>query len=146
MITLRNQLDVNRPVAEVFDFIANVEGVPKWQPAVIESRRLSEGPLHIGSQFRETAKFMGRQISTICEITELEPMRRIAWRGTSSGPASYSAAYDLEADGTSTRITIHGTFEFKGLWKLLEPFIGAEVRKESQGELKAMKAAIEARK
>ena len=146
MITLRNQLEINRPLAEVYDYIVNLENVPKWQPAVVETTRITEGPLHIGSQFREVAKFMGRQVNTICQITELEPMRRIAWRGTSSGPASYSATYDLEADGASTRVTIVGTFEFKGLWRLLEPFIRGEVRKESEGELRAMKAAVEARK
>jgi carbon monoxide dehydrogenase subunit G len=146
MITLHNQIDIDRPIADVFDFIANVENAPKWQPAVIETTRITDGPIRVGTQFREVAKFMGRNINTICEITEIEPLKRFAFKGTSNGPASYQSTYTLESIGNATRITIVGHFQFKGLWRLLEPFIKGEVGKESAQELKEMKAAIESRK
>jgi carbon monoxide dehydrogenase subunit G len=143
MITLRNALDIDRPVADVYDFIVNIENAPKWQPAVLEVKRLTPGPVRIGTQFREVAAMMGRRISTVCEITELEQAHRIAFRGTSTGPFSYDTTYTLEPAGNATRVNIVGNFRLKGLWRLLEPVVRFEVRKESEQELRAMKSAIE---
>ena len=145
MITLRNELDVNRPAADVYDFLVNIENAPKWQPAVIETRRITEGPIRVGTQFREVAKVMGRRVETTCEITELVPLKCMAFRATSTGPFAYHTSYSLEDRGNSTRITIEGAFELKGLWRLLEPLVRGEVRKESAQELQVMKAAIERR-
>lgn len=137
--------DVNRPISDVFQFVAHVENAPKWQPAVIETRRLTDGPVHVGTRFREVAKMMGRRVETVCEITELVPDRKLSWKATSTGPFSYQTSYTFTANGPATRIDIIGTFALRGLWRLLEPLVGGEVRKESAQELTAMKAAIEAR-
>ena len=103
MITLQNHLEINRPVVDVFDFIVNVENAPKWQPAVIETRRLTAGPLRVGSQFREVAKMMGRRVETVCEIMEFEPDKRIGFAATSSDPFTYQTTYALEPSGSGTR-------------------------------------------
>ena len=143
MITLRNELDVNRSIDHVFNFIVNVENAPKWQPAVIETRRLTDGPIRVGSQFREVAKMMGRRVETVCEITALEPRVRVAFRGTSNGPISYATTYTLAQRGHGTRIVIEGSFELKGLWRFVERLLQSDIRKESAQELKAMQAALE---
>lgn len=145
MIALQHQIEIDRPVAEVFHFITDVENVPRWQPAVIESARLTEGPLRVGTQFREVAKMMGRRVTTVCEVTELVKERKIGWKASSSGPFSYQTTYTLTADGPKTRLDIVGTFSLKGLWRLIEPLARSEVRKESAQELVAMKTAIESR-
>ena len=143
MITLQNTVDVNVPVERAFDFVVNLENVPKWQPAVIETKRLTEGPTRVGSQFREVAKMMGRKVETVCTITSLEPASRVAFKGDSTGPFSYTTNYVFEARASGTRIVIDGAFEFRGWWRLLEPLVRGELRKESAGELVAMKAAME---
>jgi len=145
MITLQESIEINRPVKEVYDYIVNVENAQKWQPAVIEAKRLTEGPIRVGTQFREVAKMMGWRVSTTCEITELEANRRIAFKATSSGPIEYETSYTLDPSGTATRLSIVGTFRTKGFWKLLEPIFKGGVKKESRQELLGMKRAIETR-
>ena len=130
----------------MFDFVVNVENAPKWQPAVLETTRVTPGPLRVGSQFREVAKMMGRRVTTVCEITELVPLERFAFSATSSGPFSYATTYAFEAKGESTRISIDGRFTLKGLWRFIEPLVKGEVTRESAAELLAMKAAIENRR
>lgn len=39
MITLENTLEVQRTPKEVFAFLVTVENAPKWQPAVIQTKR-----------------------------------------------------------------------------------------------------------
>ena len=145
MITLQETIEVNRPAKEVYDYLVNVENAQKWQPAVIEVKRLTEGPIRIGTKFSEVAKMMGRRISTTCEITELEPNKKIAFKATSDGPMEYQTTYTLEPNGAATRLRIVGSFRTKGLWRLLEPFLKGEVKKESQQELTIMKKVIETR-
>jgi uncharacterized membrane protein len=145
MITLRESIEINRSVKEVYDYVVNVENAQKWQPAVIQVKRLTEGPTRVGTQFSEVAKMMGMRISTTCEITELEANKTIAFKATSSGPIEYETSYTFEPNGDRTRLNIHGTFRTKGFWKFLEPLFKAEIKKESQGELVAMKRMIEAR-
>ena len=145
MIRLQESIEINRPVKEVYDYIVNVENAQKWQPAVIEVKRVTEGPIRVGTQFREVAKMMGRQFNTICEITELEAEKRFAFKGTSSGPFEYEASYTLEPRGNATRLNIVGKMRTKGLWILLEPIFKGEVKKESRQEVLRMKSVIETR-
>lgn len=145
MIALQESIEISRTVKEVYDYIVNFENAPKWQPAVIEVKRLTEGPIRVGTQFREVAKMMGLRINTICEITELEANKKFAFKGTSTGPLEYEASYTLEPSGNATRLNIVGKMRTKGFWKLLEPIFKGEVKKESRQELLSMKRAIETR-
>jgi len=145
MIALQETIEINRPVAEVYNYVVNIDG-QKWQPAVIEVKKLTEGPVRVGSRFNETAKMMGRRVHTVCEITALEPDKRISFKATSDGPVEYETTYTLEDNGNATRLNISGNFRTKGFWRLLEPLFKGEVKKESLQELAAMKAAIEGRK
>jgi hypothetical protein len=112
---------------------------------VIEVKRITEGPIRVGTQFSEVAKMMGLRINAICEITELESDKTMAFKGTSSGPFEYQASYTLEPIGNSTRLKIVGKMRAKGFWRLLEPILKGEVKKESWQELLAMKRVIETR-
>lgn len=145
MITLQETIEINRPVKEVYDYVVNVENAPKWQPAVIEVKRLTDGPIRVGTKFSEVAKMMGRRINATCEITELVPNKTFAFKGTSDGPMEYEATYILEPNGNATVLKITGIFRTKRFWRLLEPILKGEVRKESRQELITMKKVIEAR-
>lgn len=144
-INLRESIEIHRPVEEVYDYVVNVENVQKWQPAVSEVKRLTAGPIRVGTKFSEVAMMMGRRIQTTCEITHLEPNSTVAWNATSDGPMEYQTTYTFEAIGSSTRLKIAGAFRGKGLWRLLEPILKGELKKESRHELAAMKAIIESR-
>ena len=143
MLKLSETLHVDRTPAEVFDFIVNMENVPKWQPAVTRVTRLTDGPVRVGSQFREQARLAGRTIETTCEITTLESAKRFAFRASSTGPFTYESQYELAPAGAGTHLQIEGRFHFRGWWRLVEPLLAMEVRKESRQELAQMKAAIE---
>jgi uncharacterized protein YndB with AHSA1/START domain len=145
MITIKDSIEINRTPQHVYSYVVDLENVPRWQPAVIEVKRLTEGPTRVGSQFREVARMMGRKISTTCVIKQLDPGKTIAFGATSDGPLEYDTTYTLEATPTGTRLNINGSFRTKGMWRLLEPIIRASVRRESRGELATMKQVIESR-
>ena len=44
MIRFENTVEIDRPIEEVFRFVANFENVPRWNYYVVDVRQLSEGP------------------------------------------------------------------------------------------------------
>jgi hypothetical protein len=47
------------------------------------------------------------------------------------------------ADGMGTRLSQRGTLRFTGLWRLVEPIVGAEIRPGEVAELEKLKAILE---
>ena len=47
-------------------------------------------------------------------------------------------------DRAATRLSQQGTLRFHGLWRLVEPIIGAEIRRNEIKELEKLKVLVEA--
>ncbi len=67
----------------------------------------------------------------------------MAWKSY-SGPIDWEGEYLVEPteDGGST-LSQHGTLTFHGLWRLMEPMVGAEISRGETKELERLKAAAE---
>ena len=76
------------------------------------------------------------------EVNELDPNRRYAYRVT-RGPMQWTGAFELEPEGTGSRVASAGTVEFRGLLRLLQPMLAAEVRNGEAGELSKLKRLVE---
>lgn len=144
MIKIESSIVVDRPVDQVFAFLADLENAPKWQSGLTESTKVSEGALGVGTKFRETIRIVGRPVETICEITAYEWGRKMAFKSTSSAAIQYAGEYFFQAVGNSTRIEAKGETHLGGLWRLLEPLFATEVKREAQAELQKVKAVLEA--
>jgi uncharacterized protein YndB with AHSA1/START domain len=75
-----NNVVIDRPRAEVFDFLADLENIPRWNYAIVETRNISGGAAGVGARFRQVRSLPTRS-EEIVEITELEPDRHLAMRG-----------------------------------------------------------------
>ena len=106
---------------------------------------LTEGPLQVGSRMRLTFGKAPLRTSLTLEFAALEPGQRIAFRTVSEGGIQWTGEYRLAptADGTGTRLAQEGTLEFRGAWRLVEPLIGAEIRRGEIAELEKLKAVLE---
>jgi hypothetical protein len=77
------------------------------------------------------------------EMTDVDPARRMAF-DTYSGPIKWKGEYLLtSAGGGGTSLTHAGTMVFTGLWRLLEPLVGAELKSGGAKEMERLKAAVE---
>jgi hypothetical protein len=81
----------------------------------------------------------------VLQVTARDEGRRFAWTTVGKGPISWDGEYRLEPAGPSgTRLSQQGTLQFHGLWRLLGPFVGAEIRRNEIKELEKLKALVEA--
>ena len=52
---------INRSPQEVFDFISESENAPKVVPSVTSMVKLTEGPVRVGTRYRETRLMKGEE-------------------------------------------------------------------------------------
>ncbi|MFE5242411.1 MULTISPECIES: SRPBCC family protein [unclassified Streptomyces] len=139
-------VDIDRPVAEVFAFLADGENDTKFSPRVQEISRTPAGPTEVGTVFRSTVKDAGMTTQREFRISELVAPTRIRWNELSTNlVTAREGGYDLEslADGR-TRVRIFNDLEGHRVGKLLVGLAVAAARKDAPAFGQRIKAAVEA--
>ena len=145
MIRIERSVQIDRPRGEVFAFLTDIESLPQWQTGVVHSGRLTEGDVRPGFRFEETVKVALWKLYTVCSVTDVKGNERFAFEARSSGPIDYDGAFELQPVAGGTRLTLEGSVRLKGLWRLLQPLLAGDLRKETRQELDTMKRLLEAR-
>ena len=136
---------IDRPIEEVFAFLADGENDPKFSPRVLEIAKTTDGPPGVGTVYASTVKDAGVKTKREFELTEFEPPTRIRWAERSKNLVTASeGGYDLAPEGSGTRVTIHNVLEGHGPGKLIAPLALRSARRSADDFGKAIKAAVEA--
>jgi carbon monoxide dehydrogenase subunit G len=136
---------INRPIDEVFAFLADGTNDPKFSPRVLEIRKTPDGPPGVGTHFLSTVKDAGMKTKRDFELTEFEAPTRIRWTERSKNLVSVlDGGYDLVPDGEGTRLTIFNIMEGHGLGKVLEGFAVRMAQKDADALANRIKQAVEA--
>ncbi len=113
---------INRPVVEVFAYVSNPENDALWQYDTAETEITSEGPIGVGSNYRDVTEFLGRRFETIFEFTDYEPNVTLSSKAT-SGPMPMDATITFESVQDGTKVNFTATGEVGGFFKLAEPLV-----------------------
>ena len=132
---------IDRPIEEVFAFLADGENDPKFSPRVLEIAKTTDGPPGVGTVYASTVKDAGMKTKREFKLTQFEPPTRIRWAETSENLVT---AADLATEGTGTRVTIYNVLEGHGVGKLIAPLALRSSRKGADDFGNAIKRAVEA--
>jgi carbon monoxide dehydrogenase subunit G len=136
---------IDRPIDEVFAFLADGENDPKFSPRVLEIAKTTEGPPGVGTVFASTVKDAGMKTKREFELTEFEPPTRIRWAEISKNLiTAREGGYDLAREGDGTRVTLYNVLEGHGPGKLIAPLALRSARKGADDFARAIKRAVEA--
>ena len=136
---------IDRPIEEVFGFLADGQNDKKFSPRVMEIVKKTDGPVGVGTIYVSRVKDAGLKSDREFELTEFEPPTRIRWTERSKNAVMVpEGGYDLAPDGSGTQLTVHNTLEGHGLGKLLEPLALRSTRKGADDFGKRIKTAVEA--
>jgi uncharacterized protein YndB with AHSA1/START domain len=137
---------VDRPIEEVFAFLADGENDPKFSPRVLEIAKTTEGPPGVGTVYASTVKDAGVKTKREFKLTEFDPPTRIRWTEISKNAVTApEGGYDLAPAGDGkTRVTIYNVLEGHGVGKLIAPLALRSARKGADDFGRAIKAAVEA--
>jgi uncharacterized protein YndB with AHSA1/START domain len=136
---------IDRPIAEVFAFLADGTNDPKFSPRVERIERITDGPVRVGTVFESTVKDAGMTSSRRFELTAFDAPTKIRWTERSTNAVTVpEGGYDLEAvDDTQTRVTIHNTLEGHGIGKLIVGFAARAAVKDAPAFAQRIKSAVE---
>jgi uncharacterized protein YndB with AHSA1/START domain len=141
MLSYSWAVTINRPPAEVFPYLTDPAKQALYSDVTM--RQITPGVLATGSRMEVTFGIGPLKAVIGLEMT-IEENSRMAFT-TYSGPIRWQGQYLLKpTDGGGTHLSHEGSMVFTGLWRLLEPLIGAELKSGGAKEMERMKAVIEA--
>ncbi len=139
-------IEIDRPVEEVFAFLADGENDPKFSPRVQRITKTTDGPTAVGTVYASTVKDAGMTTEREFRITEFEAPAKIRWAETSKNlVTAREGGYDLTpvADG-KTRLRVFNVLEGHGPGKLIARLALGAARKDADAFALRIKTAVEA--
>jgi uncharacterized protein YndB with AHSA1/START domain len=143
MIEIVAEVEIDRAPDEVFAFLADMSNNPSWQKGMRECRWTSEPRLRTGSTYDHVARFLGKQIVSSFEVTELDPGHRIRIR-TTGGTMPIDVTREVDPIGGG-RSMVHAvvTRDPTGVFRLAAPIMRWLVRSSVAADYKRLNALLE---
>jgi uncharacterized protein YndB with AHSA1/START domain len=144
MVTNEKIITINRPIEEVFAYVGDAGNGPKWQSALVEASRMTEGPLGVGTQFKGVRKFMGRKMESVMQYTTYELNKKVVFT-SDSGSMPFVQTFLFEPAAGGTRLTARLELQTSGLMSLAKPMIASGVKREVDENFGILKDLLENR-
>jgi uncharacterized protein YndB with AHSA1/START domain len=136
-----NRVSISRPVPQVFAYLADFENIPQWNYAISRTRKVTSGPVGVGSRYVQQ-----RTVPSVSEeafdVIAYEPNRMLSIRGR-LGPLPTEATYVVEPAGDATVLTNTMDVEPQGLTRVLAPLATARLRAAVGANLGRLKELLE---
>ena len=141
MATFENTVTIRRPTAEVFAFLADFENLPRWNYAIVETHKTSQGPIGVGTIYQQVRSVPSRSEERF-EVTAHNPPRQLEIQGQ-LGPFPSRLSYALDAIAEGTRVTNTVELELRGPGRLLGRVAVPRVRDAVAANLRKLKELLE---
>jgi uncharacterized membrane protein len=136
------EVEIQRPVHDVFAYVTDVGNLPEWQRATSEAAwEGGEGP-GTGARVRHKTTFLGRTVDMELEVTAYEPDRRFDLR-TLKGSISFTVRHSFQPSNGGTKIHFVGEGEPGGLFRLAGSAVARRAERESRADFERLKTVLE---
>jgi hypothetical protein len=144
MPRVEGDLLIERPVEDVFDFVADACHEPRFNPQMLRVEKVSPGPIGLGARFSAEMATGRRRTPMTIEFTGFERPRRLAsTTRLASMEIRGELAFDPVPDGT--RMRWRWDLRPRGVTRLLGPLIGAIGRRQERAIWTNLKRLLEAK-
>jgi len=136
MFKYEKSVFINRPQQEVFDFVTNLSNDAQWQNSIESVKRLSDGPIGVGSTWRYVTSLLGRKNEVDVQMTSYEPPL--------GGSIPFENTHTFQAQDGGTLLTFTGQAEIGGFFKMAEGLAGKQIEKQLETDAAELKKLLEA--
>ena len=142
MPVLHEELEVARPIDEVWTFVSDFANSATWDPGVAEARKITEGPVRVGTRYELTVIFNGKRLPMTYEVTVYDPPDRVELRGTGE---KVLAVDDIRFSSTQAGTAVHYTADLRlrGLLRLAEPLTRSRFDAIGKAAIDGMRRTLE---
>jgi uncharacterized membrane protein len=140
-VRVQREVEIERPIDEVFAFVADARNDPRWCPKV---RSVTGGEPGQGSTYVVVHKPvpLKRERRMEMRCTRFEPPRLIEWR-EDDGTDVFEVVYELSENGDGrTRMKQRSDAEI-GAPRLLHPLFRAGIGRDLERQLRELKRLLE---
>lgn len=143
MVDVQTEIIINCPISQVSEYAANPDHVPEWYVNIHSVEWQTPKPLTIGSKIAFKAKFLGRELAYVYEITEFTPGKKMVMK-TANGPFPMETIYIWQAkDENHTRMILRNKGNPTGFNKISSLFMAPMMKKANMNDLKKLKGILE---
>ncbi|MBV8233476.1 MAG: SRPBCC family protein [Planctomycetaceae bacterium] len=144
MHSVRNVIQIRRPVAQVFAFATTPGNWPRWHPASLSVTGAVDHPLEVGEQVTEEFQYGGRRGTVVWTVRRRESPHVWSIDTEAADGTSATITYTLTPgpDGGTTfqRDLVFTALNLQVDWALIGPL----VEQQSAEALDRLKAVLEA--
>jgi uncharacterized membrane protein len=137
--------EINRPAADVFAYLNELERHGEWQAGIVSTSDVTPGPVHVGTRATDVRRTgPGMKTKVTYEVVEYDPPRRTAFKGT-NGPVRVEGSVTVEPiDAARCTLTLQLDFEGRGIGKLFAPLVRKQAAREVPADQRRLKERLEA--
>jgi uncharacterized membrane protein len=132
---------VGRPRQEVAAYLTDPANDPSWIGGLRSARLVTPPPVGVGSQVERVARFLGRRVEYVNEVTELSGTR-LAMRSVRS-PFPMRVTYGFTDAGGATEVSVRVQGDAGRMYRLADPLLARLVRRSVQRDLRTLKRVLE---
>jgi len=133
---------IDRPIADVFAYLADGTNNPRWRRGVLEIRRTSANDGEGATYLQVLAGPGGRRVRGDYRVTTYQPPTLLEFVVT-AGPARPTGRFQLSvADQGRTTVTFSLDHEPRGLMRLMSGMVSRQMQVEV-GQLQHLKQDLE---
>ena len=138
------EIVIERPLADVFEYMDDVSRESEWQPSIKEAFKEPPGPTAVGTRKIYISEFMGRRIQNTYVTREFGQNRRVVYETTPDSVLQARAELSFEPAGASTRVTMAFEGKVTGPLRLVPRRLLEKVyREELEATLTLLKTRLE---
>jgi carbon monoxide dehydrogenase subunit G len=142
MINLDLGILIDKPVMDVFAFVANPNNMSKWNTAVVSLEQVTPGDVGVGTKFKSTGEMMGRRIEGEMQVTAYEPDTKCGFQ-VDAGPMQVTMTMTFKTVGTGTKVSLNAQGNPAGFFKLAEGVMAGRVKSMMEENLARLKTQLE---
>jgi len=136
---------IQRPVAEVFEFLSKVENMPKWAEKIVDAAQTSDGAVNVGTACYIVSKAMGREATQDFVVTECVENLKYSAKST-SGPVEMETSYQLEPTDDGTNVHSITKVYMSGMMALAGPIMAHKMKSQFEKDHANLKQLLEGQK
>jgi len=142
MIFTELKVFINRVREDVFAFVFEPANATQWQEGVVLAEFTSEGPIGIGSTWRNVSKMIGREIDIEFKVIDYDPPHRFCYKSI-SGPIQTKTCVTFDSQNGGTLMTYSGEGQPGGILKMAEGILRKRLLNQFEKNLNKLKALLE---
>ena len=142
MINLDLGALIDKPIKDVFAFVANPNNMSKWNSAVVSLEQITPGAVGVGTKFKSVGEMMGRRMEGEMQITAYEPDTQCGFQ-VNAGPMQINLTLTFKTVGTGTKISLNVQGNPAGVFKLAEGVMTGRVKSMMEENLSRLKTQLE---